>query len=277
MAPDWSREEVELVVADYLEMLAAHFAGQQVKKSERRRLLQTRLNARNDSSVERKRSNISAVVERLGFHYLPGYKPLANYQRMLDSVVAQQIASAPWLDEAALAAVQLPAVAQVPGDFSKVRTNPPKINPRAREPISTFEAVKRDYLEREARNRSLGKAGEEFVVEYERWRLKQFGEDALARRVDWVATTKGDGLGYDVLSFEADGATRYIEVKTTSFGVVTPFFVTSTELKFAKANSQSFHLYRIFDFRHAPKLFSLVGNPAEHCLLDPVSYRASFI
>lgn len=276
MALDWSREEVELVVADYLEMLAAHFAGQQVRKADRRRLLQTKLNGRNDSSVERKRSNISAVVEKLGFHYLPGYKPLPNYQRILDSVVADGIAGAPWLDEAALAAVQLPAVAQLPEDFSKVKTDAPRLVPRVREPELSFQAIRRDYIEREARNRSLGRAGEEFVVEYERWRLKQFGEASLATRVDWVSKSKGDGLGYDVLSFEADGTEKHIEVKTTAFGVVTPFFVSDNELKFARANRTSFQLYRLFEFRLEPKLFTLAGEPAEHCMLDPVSFRASF-
>lgn len=273
---DWSREEVELVVADYLAMLAAHFAGQQVNKAQRRRDLQSRLNGRNESSVERKRANSSAVVDKLGFHYLPGYKPLVNYQRILYNVVAEQIAAAPWLDEAALAAVQLPALPQLPADFSKVVSAPPKLTPRLREPESEFAPFRRDYVEREARNRSLGRAGEEFVVEYERWRLREFGEGKLATRVDWVSSNRGDGLGYDVLSFDASGEEKFIEVKTTAFGVATPFFISSPELAFARLNESRFHIYRVFEFRLQPRIFSLQGNPATHCLLDPVSYRASF-
>lgn len=273
---DWSREEVEIVVADYLAMLAAHFSGQQVNKAQRRRELLPRLAGRNDASVERKRANISAVVEKLGFHYLPGYKPLWNYQRLLDSVVAEQIGAAPWLDEAALAAVQLPALPQIPTDFVNVISDAPKLAPRVRESDYAFTPIRRDYLEREARNRSLGRAGEEFVLEYERWRLRQFGEARLAAKVDWVSTTKGDGLGYDIHSFNASGEDKFIEVKTTAFGVATPFFITNSELAFARLNEGRFHIYRVFEFRLKPRVFSLQGNPAAHCILDPVSYRASF-
>ncbi len=273
---DWSREEVELVVTDYLEMLAAHCAGQQVKKSERRRALQAKLNDRNDSSIERKRANISAVLERLGFHHLPGYRPLSNYQRLLASVVADRVAHAPWLDAAELAATELPAIAQSSIDFTKVRAEAPRLALRTREPEPSFLPFRRDYVEREARNRSLGKAGEEFVVEYERWQLRARGENGLATKVDWVATTRGDGLGFDVLSFEPDGTPKHIEVKTTAFGVATPFYLTDVELKFAKANASRFHLYRIFEFRRDPRLFSLAGDPAGQCMLDPVSYRATF-
>ena len=40
----------------------------------------------------------------------------------------------------------------------------------------------------------------------------------LAARVDRVSETRGDGLGYDVLSFETSGRERLIEVKTTNYG-----------------------------------------------------------
>ena len=72
-------------------------------------------------------------------------------------------------------------------------------------------------------------AGEQFVVQFEHWRLNQLGF-LLADRVNHVSQTKGDGLGNDVLSFESDGRERFIEVKTTSFARETPFFVTKGEL-----------------------------------------------
>lgn len=274
---DWSREEVELVVADYLEMLAAWCAGQAVNKAERRRLLQPRLNHRNDSSIDRKRSNVSAVMEKLGFHHLPGYKPLWNYQRILEPVVLEQVENARWLDEMELAAAQMPAVTHVRADFRKVAVERPTKVQRAGEPNTlSFAPVRRDYVEREARNRSLGQAGEEFVVEYEKWRLRELGEPDLAAAVDWVSKSRGDGLGYDVRSFNVDGAPRHIEVKTTAFGAATPFFLSSVELEFAKENQPTFQVYRLFEFRRQPRLFCLPGHPAAFCFLDPVSYRASF-
>lgn len=277
MAEDWSREEVELVVADYIQMLTLHFSGQPFSKAERKRSLVPLLRNRNGAAVERKRGNISAVLSKLGFHYLPGYKPLPNIQKLLVSVVLEQISASPVLDEAALAAAQRPAVLQAEVDFTKVRTDAPKLSPKLKEErAAQFLPVRRDYLEREAMNRSLGRAGEEFVVEFERWRLRQIGEERLASKVDWVSNTKGDGLGYDVKSFDGPDEPRFIEVKTTAFGAATPFFVSKNELSFSSAEEARFHLYRVFDFRHAPKLFDLGANLASKCLLDPVTYRASF-
>jgi hypothetical protein len=54
------------------------------------------------------------------------------------------------------------------------------------------------------------------VAELERRRLREAGRDDLADRVEWVAETCGDGIGFDVLSFsETDGAEKFVEVKTT--------------------------------------------------------------
>lgn len=274
---DWSREEVELVVADYLEMFGAWCAGQPVNKAERRRLLRAKLSTRNDSSIDRKRSNVSAVMEKLGFHHLPGFKPLWNYQRLLEPVVVDHVRDADWLDEVELAAAQMPAVAHQKADFRKVSAAPPKRADQVKEPYApSFAPFRRDYVEREARNRSLGRAGEEFAIEYERWRLRELGESRLAGQVDWVSRSLGDGLGYDIRSFNADGTPRHVEVKTTAFGAATPFFLTNTELEFARQNEATFHLYRIFEFRRQPRLFTLRGNPGAHCFLDPVSYRAAF-
>lgn len=75
---------------------------------------------------------------------------------------------------------------------------------------------KRDYLVIESRNLSLGQSGEEFVFRYEQWRLAHMGKSELADRVEHVSLTKGDGLGYDILSFDANGRERFIEVNVAS-------------------------------------------------------------
>jgi len=38
------------------------------------------------------------------------------------------------------------------------------------------------------------------------------GQPILADKVDHVSQSNGDGLGFDVLSYEADGKERFIEV-----------------------------------------------------------------
>lgn len=275
---DWSRLEVEAIVADYLKMLSLELAGQAFSKTAHRRALQQKLKGRTDGSIEFKHCNISAVMRDLGFPTVRGYQPRSNYQSLLREVVEAQVTRQTSLDSLALAAVEQPAVSPELIDFSKVVANAPKRQHVATDaaPYRDYAPVKRDYIAREARNTSLGVAGEEFVVRFEHWRLNQLGQPKLADRVEHVSQTQGDGLGYDVLSFDANGKERFIEVKTTAFGKETPFFVTRNELDFSKDAKDHFVLCRLFEFRQTPRLFALNGALDQHCALDPVTYRASF-
>src|SRR5215472_12578005 len=58
-------------------------------------------------------------------------------------------------------------------------------------------------------------------------------EDPLdADLVEWVTQTAGDGLGFDVLSFDdGDGSEKLVEVKTTGLGKYFPCSVTATEVR----------------------------------------------
>lgn len=215
----------------------------------------------------------------LGFPYVRGYKPRANFQRsLLVPEVVSQIARHALLDEVTLSAVQRPAVGVDVVDFSRVKALAPKRAMEAHEqqPAYGRAPVKRDYLEREAQNRSLGLAGEEFALRFERWRLGQLGVPQLADKVAHASQVEGDGLGYDIRSFESDGRPRFIEVKTTAFGERTPFFVSANEVRFARDHASQFRLYRLFDFRALPRLFELDGAIEAHCHLDATTFRASF-
>lgn len=282
MSDSWSREEVEATIADYFDMLTLELTGQQYNKTRHRQLLQQRLKNRSDSAIERKHQNISAILRELSCPWIIGYKPLGNYQALLATVVQNRLKNALLFDQAALSAVQMPAAApEVPG-FESVLVDAPRISRSAGEPRPAYDArrptmaVRRDYFEREARNSSLGRAGEEFVVQYERWRLISIGKNKLADKVEHISATQGDGLGFDVLSFEASGRDRLIEVKTTSFGKETPFFITRSEVNLSRAKSDVFQIYRLFEFRRRPQLFSLRGAVDTYCILDPVTFQARF-
>lgn len=282
MSESWSREEVEATVADYFHMLTLELAGQQYNKTEHRRSLIRSLDDRSEGAVERKHQNISAILVELGCPYISGYKPLGNYQSLLYEVVADRLKSNEQLDRTALAAVQMPAATPLVEDFGKIVVEPPEVSRSAREPEPNASlwkdklAVKRDYIDREARNASLGLAGEVFVVQYERWRLTSAGHERLANKVEHVAQTKGDSLGFDVLSFDTNGRERLIEVKTTSFGKETPFFITKNEIELSRSQADCFRLYRLFEFRKDPRMFSLLGPVDRHCHLDPVTFQGRF-
>ncbi|MFH2139855.1 MAG: DUF3883 domain-containing protein [Pseudomonadota bacterium] len=282
MATDtsWSRIEVEAIVADYLHMLVLEYSGQAYNKAAHRRTLLSKLNGRTEGAIELKHQNISAVLHSLGFHWIPGYKPRGHYQALLHTVVEEQLASNKLVDEAAQNAAASPAAVPLLDDFHNVLVEPPKLVTETREPSPTTyyssNPKKRDYLEREARNISLGMAGEEFVLDFERFRLSELGQNKLSKEIRHVSKEDGDGLGYDILSFEPDGRQRYIEVKTTAFAKETPFFISRGEIQFAKDHEEQFHLYRLYEFRKSPKLFELAGSVEKHCAVNPISYICEF-
>src|SRR3546814_6263499 len=70
---------------------------------------------------------------------------------------------------------------------------------------------KYDVAVGDARNRALGKAGEECVLHHERRHLSAAGRDDLADKVRWTSVQDGDGFGFDIRSFEADGREKLIE------------------------------------------------------------------
>lgn len=279
-AEPWSRSEVEAIVADYFHMLTQELAGQSYNKTEHRRALAAKLNDRSDGSIERKHQNISAILIELRCPSIVGYKPLGNYQALLREVVEDRVRSDTLFDRVALSAAEQPAVVPLSPSFDDALVDAPELETHAGEGLSTYRlnprGIFRDYLAIEAKNRSLGEAGESFVLAYERARLHSLGKPRLSDRVEHVAKTKGDGLGYDILSFEPDGRERFVEVKTTAFGKQTPFYVTRNELEFSKAFSAQFRLCRLFEFRKTPRMFQLEGAVSANCLLDPVSYLARF-
>jgi len=106
--------------------------------------------------------------------------------------------------------------------------------------------------------------------------LRDAGRDDLARKVDWVAESIGDGLDFDVLSFdESDQAERLIEVKTAGLGKFFPFYVSATEVRCSEDVPGQYHLYRVFDFADCPHLYILSGSLVARCLLEPTQYRAA--
>ncbi|MCO8249033.1 DUF3883 domain-containing protein [Comamonas thiooxydans] len=276
----WSATEVQATIQSYLNMLQQELAGQRYNKAACRQLLFQQLNGiRSPASIEFKHCNISAVMRLLGYPHIKGYQPRFNFQSLLMEEVESQLQQCQALEAIVQFAVTQPAVEYLAPTFDTVQQEPPKRTPKAAEPTATYalhSAAKRDYLAQEARNRSLGLAGEKFVLAYEQWQLEKQGLHKLASRVEHVAESLGDGLGFDVRSFDLHGKEKLIEVKTTSFAKETPFFVTRNELQVSQQESSRFHLYRLYDFRKRPQLFDLPGAIDSHCQLDAQSYRASF-
>jgi len=278
---DWSRAEIEAAVTDYLDMLEQELKGRPVNKSEHNRRLQSVLQVRSRGAIEFKHQNISAILLELGHPYVSGYKPRRNYQVLLRTIVVERLSAVPQLGNTAAEAVEAPVntVPSIPNILTILVAPPVATQPRMEytgvHEASSASGAFVNWLERESRNRSLAAAGEQVALDFERQRLSGAGRRDLVGRIEHVTQTRGDGLGYDILSFEPDGGERLIEVKTTRFGPLTPFFASRNEVRVSEERARTYHVYRLFSFRTQPRMFQLCGSLRANCNLEAVQYAAT--
>jgi hypothetical protein len=283
MAEDWSREEVRIAVEAYFDMLVLELSGERYNKTAIRQTVIPRLRGRSNGSLEFKNANISAALLDFQLPVIDGYKPRWNFQRSLLPDVIEEVL------------LTRPDVLEIVGQSVTSKAKPQKISnllsifdaegPELKE-RSTYDRVREgadrtpvrieNYLEIEARNRSIGLAGEELALAFERERLIALGKDHLARQIEHVSVEQGDGAGFDIHSYDGNGHDRFIEVKTTRYRKETPFFISSNEVSFAQRHSANYALYRLYRFERDPRLFSLEGNVGQYCELTPTQFRASF-
>lgn len=276
---DWSRAEVEAIVADYFDMLAKELRGERYSKADHRRRLIGILSGRTKGSIEYKHQNITAALNQLGVPGIVGYQPARNYQDLLLRVVSERLNGARELLLVVQDQVEEPAQVPSVDDILSRLVNPPTRQRErgyrvARDRPEPAPAAT-NYLLREARNASLGAAGEEFVLNFERARLLAARLDRLAAKVEHVARTRGDHEGFDILSFEPDGSERLIEVKTTAYGPLTPFFVSANQVRESQKQQDRYHVYRVFRFREDPHLFALPGAIASNFDLEAREFIAT--
>jgi hypothetical protein len=267
---DWTDDELDRIVADYFRMLGEEIAGISFNKAAHNRALRNQID-RSKGSVEFKHQNISAVLVALGLPRIRGYLPAVNYQGTIVAAIDRYLSGNP---------VALHPEKVVDGWTERqglfVGTPPPLLPVEPRKVDIERLVRKFNPVERDFRNRKLGRDGEEMVFHHERQRLQQLDRPDLAKKIRWISEELGDGAGYDILSFDAQGKERLLEVKTTVGADVTPFYITRNELSLAAERPDSFRLCRVFDFSTHPRMFEL-NPPLEKLVhLSPQSYEASF-
>jgi hypothetical protein len=278
---DWSDAEVALLVEDYFAMLDAELQGESVNKAARRRALIPRLNGRSAGAIEFKHCNLSAVLCGMKLPYIDGYKPRFNYQRSLETIARIVLERNPrvmerWMDAPRLNPINVPPVNQ--GTPTTVFVDPPSrsIQQAMGEKRNTIDARFVDFAMLDAQNRRLGRMGEEFVLDIERHCLRVAGRADLAARVEWSSRDLGDGLGYDIRSYDAqDESECLIEVKTTCHGASFPFYVTRNEVAVSIEQAPAYRLYRLHHFSTSPRIFTLEGALPDSLTLDPAVFTAT--
>jgi Domain of unknown function (DUF3883) len=273
---DWHDTEVALCVESYFEHLALELTGNKFNKAQLYRSLSEKT-GRTPSSIEFKFQNISAVLNELGREWIKGLAPLANFQELLAEKVSQHIETIDLLPVSRLDS-KLPENEMQ--DFAAFFLEAPPELLKSKQDIPDYIlklARKFDPGERDARNRILGAAGEEFVLNHEKRFLNLVGRADLAKNVRWVSREDGDGAGYDILSFTDRGENKFVEVKTTVGGNRTPFFISRNEYEFSKQRSDNYSLVRLFDFRKGVRGFEMKGEIDQYVKLKTESFRAEFV
>jgi len=220
------------------------------------------------------------VLKGLGEDWIPGYKPAFNFQASLVDAVVRWLDRHPdWLASTARTAVNPSPTAL--REEAILWIGPPPTHSNAPPPneLEQMAAIARKYdvAERDARNRALGRAGEERILAHERASLLAAGRTDLAGRIRWVSQTDGDGAGYDILSFDPDGRDRLIEVKTTKGWERTPFHITRNELAVAEGRRGDWRLVRLWNFAREPRAFELRPPLEAHVSLMATSYQVNFL
>jgi hypothetical protein len=267
----WTPLECEAVVASYFDMLRAEIRGERYTKADAVRALEATLQMRSKGSIERKLQNVSAILVELGHQWIDGYKPLAHYQADLrravvgglqtDHRIAEQLAD--------YESSPLPAPSGRRLATDDVLVDVPGRRERASRRTAVSLTGGNLAAMHDFQRRSLGVAGEEWVLDLEREQMKRSGRDDLAAAVRWVAREDGDGAGYDIRSFRATGADRLIEVKTTNLGPRTPFYITRWEIEVSRDRADAYSLYRVHGFARDPRIYVLDGDVAERASLEP--------
>lgn len=276
---NWSESEIQATVADYFGMLRKELAGEPYNKAEHRRRLIRLLDGRSESAVEMKHQNISAILLEEQLDAIDGYKPFGNYQRALRNAVLSNLrADSEIVDllraaEVALSPVELASSrtlteveAATPSLARKSKGDVPDSDWRLRARIYDFEL-------RDHQARSVGRAGEELVCGFEKARLTSAGRPDLAKRVEWVSDSMGDGTGFDVLSWDDSEKELFIEVKSTNLSRYQPFLISRSEVAFSSAHADQFSLYRVFHLSQEPKLFRRPGSVLANFRLEPAVYE----
>jgi hypothetical protein len=267
----WNDDELDAIVADYFSMLRTELSRQPYIKSHHSAVLMQQI-GRTHRSVEFKHQNISAVLEEMGLPWIVGYKPKRNYQASIFGAIDRYLSS-----NEEVAYDQLPPKVLSVADDGVAFVDAPKLELQPTRPWQLERLVRKfDPVERDLRNRSLGRAGEEFVLEIEKRKLEKSQRPDLLKKIRWVSQDEGDGAGYDILSFEPDGRERLIEVKTTNGAARTPFFLSENECQRASASAESWRLYRVHLFAQSPRIFQIAPPLNESLHLRPDTWRASF-
>ncbi|WP_300433726.1 DUF3883 domain-containing protein [Christiangramia sp.] len=147
------------------------------------------------------------------------------------------------------------------------------INQRRSTPNETIRDGNVDWEKEDKRKRMKGRRAEELVMEFERQRLIDAGEEDLASKVEDYSTKFSKG--FDILSWNVDGTERNIEVKSSGYN---GFILTRNELKKSEKNS-NYWLYIVNEKKNEVQIKQIKSPSFQNleCFrLEPKDYYVTF-
>ena len=284
---DWTEGELDLIVATYFAILEGIPAAARGFKADMKRALDAKI-GRGIGSIDFKLGNLSFIATEVGLPELPGFAPAPKAQRgPIYGAFERYLTSHPeTLADDAFLSLPSPgpklAPASVPEQLGGAITGllpteaiPPSSQEKVRPEGLTRLVRKFDPAARDNRNRTLGRLGEQHVLNHEIARLIAADRMDLARKIEWTSDMHGDGAGYDIKSFEPDGSDRLIEVKATKGGPNTDFFITRTEREVSAERPDAWRLYRLHTLPTSPRLFILAPPLEKVVRLRAENWRAT--
>jgi hypothetical protein len=267
---DWTLKECEIAADAYFECLRHKLSNQAFNRNQALTGVATRI-GRSRGSVDYKFQNIDSILMGADLPRLND-AVAANAQQLLRFVVLDPLSSRfDFLNDSVTPHDEI--VATDGESISRIFVPAPHILPREGTSESLVTCARKiDFAARDANNRRLGVGGEEWVLSIERRRLTDLGRADLANKVQWVSRLRGDGLGFDIESFDDTGDPIFIEVKTTTQGITAPFYLTHTEIQVSEQLGGKFRLFRVFNFADNPQIYVLSGPLRDKVTLEPRVY-----
>lgn len=150
-------------------------------------------------------------------------------------------------------------------------------NKQNRSSNKSERVTKIDYEKTNRTKQYHGTQGELLVMKYEKQRL--YNNEQLkeyADRVEHVSKTQGDGLGYDIVSYDLINnkvEKIFIEVKTVIGNVNSSVNISSKELKAAEKLGEKYKIYKVFNYKSStPELIIIDDIHDERLSIEPNSY-----
>ena len=220
-----------------------------------------------NQQFEESLSEFSSMIEEVStIHLVTTRIPLAEYKNyLIRRTIDHNFQSSKKTEE-------LDSIRSLVKNFSKIPSQKPKeiIAPerlyRTARKIDNWEDINK-------KRKITGLKGEEIAVVIEQEFFESIGRKDLAQKVRHVSVEDGDGLGYDVLSFFEDGRQKYIEVKSTTASLNSPFYLSRNELNFLKEHDEDAFIYRVLVSGEVPQIMSYSSiEILEKNELIPVQY-----